>query len=422
MSKKAQTDSLTLIEGMILAIFLILVVFTACTNIFKTQADVRSRINFDQISSYLQQCQQLGEKDCFCPLLQLESMAPDISLQLQTLSDGLYLDLRETGATIPLERKKVSDKKFCVQDYSLRDRRWNSQITNSYSFTSKQRFYGYIDSAGNLCSLTSIYAPDFLTQQITSDFKLCSAPTTSLRLYIHHRHPQNALDDKEALLLAHRYLDTLQSTLASLGRLSFTKLQPTTKTISKTSERPDYSFLFDPSSTRFFEIAKGVQQPYATNFILLSFLFGQQASAAPEDTLTLSYLTPSSSSKSLALALQQSLQALSDKSYTQQQLLPKEHPSFANHLLHFTVRLEPLTDEQIISKNLLFSESWFQKNHPTLYSQRAELPAVFVDFIDFQNSYSLYQDHESTFSEAFLRGIQAYLQQPAPKTQDVFQP
>ena len=81
-----------------------------------------------------------------------------------------------------------------------------------------------------------------------------------------------------------------------------------------------------------------------------------------------------------------------------------------------------MTDEQLASHDLLISTSWFQKNHPDLYTQRTDLPFVALDFADAANAYPLYTGHEFVFSQVISTGIQQYLQQPPSKTQNVFQP
>ena len=160
--RRGQLESLSTTMGAVIAILILLLVaaiFASC-KLNEGRADVRTSINFDTILAYLQQCQQLGQKNCYCdPPLKVYRSSEKESLSLITYADGLYLDLKK-GDTI-LKHKKITDKSFCNYYYHYPTKAWRKDAKQDFTFRfDAESHLFYLDQEQNICFLPYLIPKD----------------------------------------------------------------------------------------------------------------------------------------------------------------------------------------------------------------------------------------------------------------------
>jgi len=414
--RRGQHESVSLLTGIIIAVLILLSLSFVSCSIAKQQTDVRSRINFDRVAAYLQQCQQYKDKECYCdPPLQLEQYGSGESLSVVTYADGLSLELTNTQQKLS-QQKKLSQKNLCLYSYSSKDQRWEKATVLSYSFPlDKSTFLGYFAEDNTLCFFQdAVYSySTILLEEIVSKFRSCNAPRTSpVLLYLQQRLPKQVLDIRQAAYHGSQFLSASRQPFTPLGRI-YTSVIETSHGVP-----------FDQSETVFQRIMPALQQQPQSSLLILSPQLDVVQQSLDKDAIVLSYLKDSAPSQDLARSLLSRLQSLSGKSYSRMVQLTEQDPLYSTNLFSFDVRLEPLDDGKAVSKGLFFFQPWVGKRYPQFFKDRASVPAVFIDFIDYENKYSLLGNSQFlALAQTLFLGVQDYLQQPKPpKTQDVFKP
>lgn len=436
---RGQHESLSLLTGIIIAVLILLSLSFISCSIAKQQADVRSRINFDKVFTYLQQCQQLGQKDCYCPLLTLERFGSDEFLHLQTLADGTYLDLQKEGLASPVARKKISSQKLCTYRYSQETQQWKSAPISTYSIDYRHRvtfddpvvFMAYLDRDGNVCSLQGFlesglkFVERGLDPRITSQLRSCSTPQQEAPylFYFQQRHTTSTKNPEQVMKSGQALVQELQTVFASQGKTYFSKIEPFVYTSTLTGiSRPEYDKPQDNTKALLSLLSKNLPQDFQNKFFILSPLYAQTAEKQEKDSVTLYYLQNSVASKSLATFIQQRLVTLVGKRYIDQTLLSDADLSSEQSRFEFWITVEPLDETAATKKGLFLTQSWFAKDYSQLFQERHTLPAVFVDLVDHENPYALLDKHSYAFSQSFLLAVQDYLQQQSKKSGDLFKP
>ncbi len=164
-------QGLGFVMGILIALLILFSLSFASCTILQQQADIQSRINFDQVLSYLQQCQASGQKACYCdPPVPLDGMPQEESLELRRYADGLYLDLSKDERA--LLHKRVSDKGLCAYYYHYPSKQWKKEPKSFYPFRAPfaTSYYFYIDSTGDVC-----YMPFDLQEDTEPTLRSCSA-------------------------------------------------------------------------------------------------------------------------------------------------------------------------------------------------------------------------------------------------------
>ncbi len=429
--RRGQTESISLLTGIIIALLILLSLgFISCSIAKQKQVDVRSTINYDRLYSYLQQCQQFGEKDCYCPLLTFEKFASGESLQLQTLPDGTYLDLKKTDVASSFAHKKVSTKKLCTYEYI--NNKWvNAPVStldiSPISLADQQNFMAYIDAEGNLCSLAFFlegglrHTEPAIATTITSQLRSCtiSAPASSLTFFVQQRHTKDNPNPEFIMKEGQAFALSLQTSLLSLGKVYLSKVEPSTDPSNEFTSNPLYTHPDDQLLKTLPQITKSLQNNFGKKLLVISPLYTQTKEAQEKDSITIYYLKGSVTSKLLAESLQKRLTSLAGKSYINELLLADTDSNAQQHRFAFWIQLEPLDETAAAAKGIFFFQPQVIKQYPQLYQDRNAIPAVFVDFVDHPNAYSLLDKHNYVLSREIKLGVEDYLQQPT--TQNIFQ-
>ncbi|HLC71953.1 MAG TPA: hypothetical protein VJH37_00050 [Candidatus Nanoarchaeia archaeon] len=422
--------------------------------IVKQQADVRSRINFDRVSSYATQCNALKNNGCYCdPPVTIESSAPDESLALSSYSDGIYLELTDAYAKT-LQRKKLSDKLFCAYTYSSANKQWSSQQQKSHTFLkSGERFILYKLADGSLCRLegfTTTFGSE-LAPAVFSRLHSCSADSpTQTTFYLQQRYPSNLIttsDYQQHALLGQEFMNSLQQYFSPNGNLFVSRFRPYTKQSGGYDgvygSDEDYSRMEDDTEIIFSQVASHVQHAYKNNFILLSPMLSLASYSIGKDQIILTYYGGSPKSKLLAEVLEKRLRQLNGHSYKDGVILSDVDPEYSSFLFSFEILQLPEQDslyalgdprftsgakcKDISALWVYCQERGVKKISPQFYEQRSEIPALSITFVDAQNSHSLYDHRIPLLAQTLFLGVQDYLQQQAtsqtsPLPQNLFSP
>ena len=290
----------------------------------------------------------------------------------------------------------------------------------------------YIAPDGRLCQTTDFL--DFtsgvtpvLSETYSSRLRTCAQkrdyPALSVNIFLNHRYTINTGDPERVLTTGKDFVSYLHQSFLSSSFVSTSRIYPFNKalpialpfSISST----DYTRLRDTLPAKLTTLSKNLKQPLADKLVILSPLVSYP-SATSQDTIILYYLQGSVQSKILAEALEQSLRSLQGKVYFHNQQL-QDTPDNTVYKLDFTLRLEPLDVEQAAKQGLFLAQSTLEQSHPTFYKERLDIPAVFIDFVDNTNKFTLLDNHLLAFADALTLGFQRYLEQlpksSAPKNE-----
>src|SRR3989338_9474833 len=133
--KRAEESFSPFFTGLILSLILIIVTIS-CTNqvFFENKIDVRSRMVYDQLQNYLQECMSFQQVDCYCPYVTLPSFPKEDVIQLITAADGVYLDLTKKETNKRLLSKKISEKPLCIyRSDKTQPTSWKTFPLNEYT-------------------------------------------------------------------------------------------------------------------------------------------------------------------------------------------------------------------------------------------------------------------------------------------------
>src|SRR3989344_2335165 len=432
--KRAEESFSPFFTGLILSLILIIVTIS-CTNqvFFENKIDVRSRMVYDQLQNYLQECMSFQQVDCYCPYVTLPSFPKEDVIQLITAADGVYLDLTKKETNKRLLSKKINDKPLCSYGYSddTKPTQWKVSPLSEYDlFTSPyyrlpldtHYFMAYIAPDGRLCQATTFldFTADqtpILSEAYSSRLPTCAQkrdyPNQLMSIFFNHRYTPNTGDPERVLTIGKDLISSLQQSFSSSSLVSTSRVSPFMRglpiALPFTLPSADYTRLTDTLPAKLTTFSKNLNPPLADKLLILSPLVSY-STATTQDIVTLYYLQDSSQSKLFAEALEQSLRSLSGKVYLHNQQL-QDTPEHAVYKLDFTLNLKPLNLEQAAQQGLFLAQPTLEQSHPLFYKERLQIPAVFIDFTDNTTTFTLLDNHLPAFAEALALGFQRYLQQ-----------
>lgn len=428
---RAQESFSPFLTGLILCILLIIITIS-CTNqvFFQNKIDVRSRMAYDQLTTYIQSCLNYQQTDCYCPYVTLPSFPNEDIIHLVTAADGAYLDLtkQETGKL--LLSKKINDKSWCYIFESLTVQRKALPLPNYYRIQAAEFmvsiFMVSITSDGRLCH--DDRKSTVLSEFYTSSLRTCSQKKDYpqqqlLTTFLAHRYKPNSGDPKKILTIDKDFLLVLQRSFLPLSLVS-TSSFGSALGLRDSSLSFDNIRLTDTLPAKLTTLSKNLKQPLADKLVIISPLVSYSSSTS-QDEVVLYYLQDSAPSRVLAEQLAFSLSSLHGKFYFHNQQL-QDTPENIIYKLDFKVRIEPLTIDQAIQQGLFLAQPSLEQTYSLLFQERSAIPAVFLDFVDNTNKFTLLDNHLPAFSEALSLGFQSYLEQlpkssaPIDKPLDIF--
>lgn len=441
--KRAQESFPPFLTGLILCILLI-IISVSCTNqvFFENRIDVRSRMAYDQLQHYLQSCLSYQQADCYCSYVTLPSFPKEDVIHLVTAADGTYLDLNKKDTGKLLQSKKINDKTLCSYGYSYdtKPAAWKATALGDYNLftapyyfsTNTHYFMAYIAPDGRLCQTTDFL--DFtsgttpvLSEAYSSRLRTCAQkrdyPTLPVSMFLNHRYTINTGDPERVLTTGKDFVSYLHQSISSLSLVSTSRVSPKIKTSTsygpggpdqpRITNTPDYTRLQDTLSEKLTTLSKNINPPLTNKLFILSPLVSYTTETS-QDEVVLYYLKDSSQSKLFAESLEQSLRSLQGKVYLHNQQL-QDTPDNTVYKLDFTLRLEPLDVEQAAKQGFFLAQPLLEQSHPAFYKERLDISAVFIDFVDNTNKFTLLDNHLLAFADALNLGFQRYLQQlPKP--------
>ena len=459
--QRAQESFSPFFTGLILSLILIIVTIS-CTNqvFFENKIDVRSRIAYDQLQNYLQECMSYQQVDCYCPYVTLPSFpGEEDTIQLITAADGVYLDLTKKETNKRLLSKKINDKLLCSYSYSDKTKpaQWKVTSLSDYNlFTAPyylsmdtHYFMAYIAPDGRLCSSTNFLeytgsttgTISTLSEAYSSRLPTCAQkrdyPNQLMSIFLNHRYTSNTGDPERVLTTGKDLISYLQQSFSSLSLVSTSRISPTTSYEPVRYEpggpaqsmddiiTPNYASVQDTLPEKLTALSNNLKKPLADKLVILSPLVSYSTDTS-RDTIILYYLQDSSQSELFAKALEQSLRSLSGKVYLHNQQL-QDTPEHAVYKLDFILSLKPLTLEAAAQQGLFLAQPTLKQSHPIIFKELLQISAVFIDFTDNTNTFTLLDNHLPAFAEALALGFQRYLQQlpkssaSQDKTQNIFQ-
>ncbi|GEM_PF-2836993 len=462
--KRGQHETWSLFLGLVptlALVIIILFVFSSCT-LGKTRVDVRTNIAYETLLNNFKTCAAYHNNECYCPPVTLESFPQGDYIQLTTYENGIYLELRKEDSDTIFRRDKLTSAELCTYDYQPQQtptyggyiqtgeplwvRAPVQTLVVSKGFGSREALF-YLENTTSIC-----FATPRAIAPLQTKVRSCTLPAPSsgsITYLIHQRKlpyqytrytfsggkeptSQEEPRQKISVLETLKLNDVLRKSFSlSLGKTYQSKLKPYTKSTPAISidplERPDiddyltYLSLDDESPETFAQISKELENKFGGRLAVLSTLYQQQDTLG-KDTITLSYLTTSPSSKLFAETLQKHLLALSGKSYRDEFILSSSEDDYAKYLLDFTVAVQPIEDSQAKDLDFPFLQGLVLQRYPQFNAQRIAYPVVLVTFVDFRDATSLLNYHYYPFAQALLLGAKEFQESPdaLKKIEDIF--
>tara|TARA_Y100000310_G_C20687627_1_gene820123 strand:+ start:64 stop:1425 length:1362 start_codon:yes stop_codon:yes gene_type:complete len=135
--KTGQGQTLSLMNGLLIMILILIALsFISCT-IMQENADVRSKVLFDKFVRYYSSCQEISSQDCSCDFFEFDQLQKNQQIQLIPLASGnIEIRLLNLGVREPVLSQIVKGENLCTYNYDKRLKKFQRINKQSYTFSS----------------------------------------------------------------------------------------------------------------------------------------------------------------------------------------------------------------------------------------------------------------------------------------------